>query len=431
MNRRQFLTDVGLAMGAVMLTPATAQSAQVEKLMPRQEKWRKVREQFLHLDNGKSEYVPFFFASHPKPVFEAINAHRLGLDRDPYGYFVKNVRKSMQTLSRVGAQYLEVSTKEIAWTDSTTMGISLLYNGLMLKPHQQILTSNNEHYATKTALELRHQRFGNPINTIALYKDIQTVSKTEIVNSIVSNINKDTRVLALTWVDSATGLKLPVRDIADALEPINAKRAHDDKVLLCIDGVHGFGIEQTSVGSLGCDFFMAGCHKWLFGPRGTGLLWGKSDAWQHVLPTIPSFVMKELANQEYGLYNTPGGFKSFEHYWSISEAFKFHLSLGKQDVAERIHHLNSYLKQGLAKIDDVEVITPQSSELSAGIVAFEVKGHKKRSVKKYLHSHDIYVSTPTKAHSYHLRLAPGLQTSEQELDLVLAALSAGAQTSFS
>ena len=53
-------------------------------------------------------------------------------------------------------------------------------------------------------------------------------------------------------------------------------RPERERVLLCVDGVHGFGVEETSPAELGCDLFAAGCHKWLFGPRGTGLLWGRA-----------------------------------------------------------------------------------------------------------------------------------------------------------
>ena len=77
-------------------------------------------------------------------------------------------------------------------------------------------------------------------------------------------ITPATRVLALTWVHSSTGLKLPLRAITDAVRRINAGRDEAGRVLVCVDGVHGFGIEDVVLSDLGCDFFMAGCHKWLF-----------------------------------------------------------------------------------------------------------------------------------------------------------------------
>ena len=91
---------------------------------------------------------------------------------------------------------------------------------------------------------------------------------------MMSRFSKTTPgVLALTWVHSDTGLKLPVRQIADALVPINAVRPLAARALLCVDGAHGLGVEDATVADLGCDFLVAGTHKWLFGPRGTGLVW--------------------------------------------------------------------------------------------------------------------------------------------------------------
>ena len=47
-----------------------------------------------------------------------------------------------------------------------------------------------------------------------------------------------------------------------------------DRILLCVDGVHGFGAVDVDLPDLGCDFLATGTHKWLFGPRGTGIAVG-------------------------------------------------------------------------------------------------------------------------------------------------------------
>src|SRR5690606_24134200 len=88
---------------------------------------------------------------------------------------------------------------------------------------------------------------------------------------------------------SSTGFKMPIRAIADGLAEINADREPDDQVLLGVDGVHGFGVENVSFADLGCDMLMAGCHKWLFGPRGTGIAAFSHKALDALRPTVPSF----------------------------------------------------------------------------------------------------------------------------------------------
>ncbi len=92
----------------------------------------------------------------------------------------------------------------------------------------------------------------------------------------------------------ASGVKLPVRAIAAAVDDINRKRDEQDRVLLIVDGVHGFGVEDENVADLGCDVFISGTHKWIFGPRGTGIVWARKAAWARMRPTIPSFVAIDL-----------------------------------------------------------------------------------------------------------------------------------------
>src|SRR5215207_2256159 len=104
---------------------------------------------------------------------------------------------------------------------------------------------------------------------------------------------------------------------------------------------------------LGCDFLVAGCHKWLFGPRGTGIVWGRPDAWPAVTHTIPSFSGAATP----GAANTPGGFHSFEHRWALAQSCAFHRQLGKARVAGRIHALAGRLKAGLAAMQHVRLHT--------------------------------------------------------------------------
>jgi selenocysteine lyase/cysteine desulfurase len=58
-----------------------------------------------------------------------------------------------------------------------------------------------------------------------------------------------------------------------------------------VDAVHGLGVEAEAATELGCDVFIAGCHKWLLGPRGTGIVWAHPRAHGAISPTIPSFTV--------------------------------------------------------------------------------------------------------------------------------------------
>jgi selenocysteine lyase/cysteine desulfurase len=42
---------------------------------------------------------------------------------------------------------------------------------------------------------------------------------------------------------------------------------------------------------------------------------------------------------DWGGSMTPGGFKSFEHLWAMTQAFDFHQQIGKSQISDRIHSL--------------------------------------------------------------------------------------------
>jgi isopenicillin-N epimerase len=46
-------------------------------------------------------------------------------------------------------------------------------------------------------------------------------------------------------------------------------------------------VEDETVAQMGCDFFVAGTHKWIFGPRGTGLIWAKAGVWKTMRQIFP------------------------------------------------------------------------------------------------------------------------------------------------
>ncbi len=427
LDRRRFLVRTGLAVGSRSLAVAPFVAPALPPWQPSPAGWEGVRRQF-NLASDLIHMAGFFLASHPKPVREAIERHRRGLDADPIGYYHEHNDVLVADVLRAAAEYFGADPRDIALTGSTTMGLGLLYGGLALRDGQEILTTTHDHYATSASLRLRAERTGTSVRSIPLYSDPATASREGIVAALTAAIRPQTRVVAITWVHSGTGVKLPVRDLADALSGINAGRPEAERALLCVDGVHGLGVEDVRMGHLGCDFFVAGCHKWLFGPRGTGLIWGAPGAWPATAATIPTFDAGVYASLGEGGPSiaagmTPGGFHSFEHRWALAEAFRFHLGIGKAAVAARVHELNRWLKEGLAGLRHVRLRTPLADELSAGIVCFEVDGLAPEAVVAGLRERRIVASVTPYA-TRHARLAPGLLTSREEVEETLRAVRA-------
>lgn len=433
LTRRQLLA-APLAIGAATLLPGAFATALAQETPPLPDltDWDGVRAQFT-LDPNWLHFASFYLVSHPAPVRDAVDAWRRAIDRNPYltvehnAYTEDEAKWVPGQVMRAAATYLGGQPTDIALTHNTTESLALVYHGLPLRAGEEVLATTHDHYSHLTSIRYATQRAGASLRQVTLYDDAASASVDSLVERLLGGIGPRTRVVGLTWVHSSTGMRLPIREMAHAL-----KQRHPD-VLLVVDGVHGFGSADEDIASTDIDYFCAGCHKWLFAPRGTGIVWASADNWARLRPLIPDFSEidgylawiegRERKGPTTAERMTPGGFQAFEHQWGMLAAFRMHQAMGRARVAARIRALNDRLKAQLAEIGRVRVHTPRTGDLSAGIVAFDVAGMTPDAVVKRLQAQRIIASASPYAVS-HARLAPSLVNTEDEVDRAVRAVRA-------
>jgi selenocysteine lyase/cysteine desulfurase len=350
------------------------------------------------LKPGYHHLAAFLLSPLTAPVAEAVERHRKGLDEDPGGYLAGHEAALDDAVAQAAARHLGAEPEEIALTDSTTMGLGLLYGGLRLRDRDEVVTTTHDFYSTYEALRLSGAR----ARRIRLYREPAAASKDEILDAVRRGIGPRTRALALTWVHSSTGVKLPLAEIAQALP---------ERVLLCVDAVHALGVEPPVRGPA---FLSAGTHKWLAGPRGTGNLHGR--AWDEVGAVIPPF-----GGRAPGARHTPGGYHSFEHRWALADAFELHAKIGPERIQARIHSLATRLKDGLADTPGMTLKTPRDPELSAGLTCCLRGDEDPRTTVERLRAKKVLASVTPYATPY-VRFGTGLFSGEDDVDAALGAL---------
>jgi selenocysteine lyase/cysteine desulfurase len=437
-SRRAFLGANAAAIGAALLPRTLLAEAEARALpMPPLDDWAKVRQQF-RLSPEYLHFSGFYIASHPEPVRAAIEGFRQALDENPFlvverGMFEDDAQNLQKKVCLDVAGYLGGKPDEIALTQNTTTGLALVYHGLPLKAGDEVLVTTHDHVVHHEAVRLATERNGASSRRIALFEEAPLATVDGIVSRVREGIRPNTRVLGITWVHSSTGIRLPVRQIADVVKEVNLKRDEATRVLLVVDGVHGLGMADETIAQMGCDFFCAGTHKWMFAPRGTGIVWAPAANWARIRPLIPSFSTLELyqawmENRPARGPNTadrvsPGGFQAYEHQWGMGAAFRMHQQMGRARVAARIHALNGQIKEGLAKNPRVKLHTPREVAMSGGICCFEVQGRPPGEVVAELLKHKIIASSSPYAVSY-ARLSAGLMNTPDEVEKALSAVRA-------
>ncbi|MFT7036348.1 MAG: selenocysteine lyase/cysteine desulfurase [Cyclobacteriaceae bacterium] len=421
MRRRKFMMNSGILLGSAMALPASLSAFSDATNPPlNSDSWESVRSQF-DINHDHIQMAQMLLASHPTPVREAINKHRKGFDESPAEYWEEHWLEQEALVTKEAARYMNAGVGEIALTDSTTQGLAMLYNGLKLKAGDEIVTTTHDHYVTEMSLHYASEKNGAVIKRIDEYADASKLTIDEVVSNITKAISDKTRIVAVTWVQSCTGVKLPIRAIADSIREINSKR--DKRIYFCVDGVHGFGNQDEDIPALGCDFFCAGTHKWIFGPRGTGLVWARKNAWDMVAPTIPAFRWNPFVKwleqplegeMTFGDLFSPGGFHAYDHRWSLDTAFQFQMEIGRSRIHQRTSAMSTAVKEAIGEMSHVQLITPIDTELSAGINCFRVKGLTADEVVKKFHEKGVIASASPYQDSVP-RLTPCVINTEEEV----------------
>ena len=397
--------------------------------------WRSVRALFP-LSPEWVHLASFLFVSHPRPVAEAIEHFRRKIDADPVWIELAALTDSegrpFRAVKRALADYVGGQPSEICLTSNTTGALAMAYHGLRIRGDQEILTTEHDHYSHHEAIRYAAARSGCGVRYVGLYDAPAAANAAQIVERIARAIRPTTRVVAVTWVHSSTGVKIPIAGIAEAVARANRGRAAADRCLLIVDGVHGFANQDVDAARLGADFFAAGTHKWLFAPRGTGFLWGRTDAWPELRPTIPSFDPDGMATWEAWMdrkplpattaaFVSPGGFLAYEHVLAIPAAVELHRTIGRSQIAARIAELNTMFRSEAAKIPRVQLHTPRDPSLSGGLSCFEIAGMTAEQVTDRLASRRIRTTSSPYKVSY-ARVSAGIANFPEDIETVLRAI---------
>ena len=237
-------------------------------------------------------------------------------------------------------------------------------------------------------------------------------SAQELLDPFVAAFGPRTRVVALTHVSNVSGVRLPVREIADA--------AHARGIHVHLDGAQSLGAVALDLRALGCDTYASSSHKWFLGPKEAGVLYVRDERipeiWATgVAPGWGSDAETDLA-----------GARKFESLGqrddaclaAMGTAADFHAQLGPAEVEARVAELATALKEGISEMG-IPLVTPMDPALSGGVVILEVAGDREAVFQRLYHDHGI-AGAPTGG----LRFSPHVYNTRAHVERALAGVAA-------
>ncbi len=310
--------------------------------------------------------------------------------------------------------------EEVAYTRNTTEGVNIVCNGLPLQKGDEIITSTHEHVGNTVAWLIRQKREGIVMKVF----EPSMRSAQENIDRIEELITKKTRALSISHVTTATGQVLPVKEIGNLAKANN--------LWYFIDGAQSAGMMPLDVHDIGCHAYATSGHKWLIGPKGTGLLYVSKDMldviraeWVGAYSNTGHFDMvtgevhlnPTAQRYEYGTVSTP-------LFVGLGASIEFLLSIGMENVWGRVHAMGTALKKGLNDLG-VEVLSPQHPDEQSSIITFRMKNVDRGDLQSFLwEEYKLRTRGIYEGGLNGIRISLHIYNSFNEVDKVLAAVDA-------
>jgi isopenicillin-N epimerase len=415
-SRREFLGTLGKGLGAAafgttllagLLDEVHAASAKIAHLTPLQaaadeDFWYTVQQSFsisraiINLNNGG-------VCPSPRIVTEAFVRYTWEQEELP-AYVMWQVLEPRSENVREGlARLFAVEKEEIAITRNASESLEILLLGLPLKTGDEVLTSAQDYPRMLTTLRQREAREGISLKIIPIATP--PGDPDELVEAFDKAMTPKTRLVLLSHINFTNGQIMPVKKIC-AL-------ARSRGIETVVDGAHAFAHLHFTQKDIGCDYFGTSLHKWLYAPKGTGLLFVKKEKIESIWPLMPAEKKQAADIRKYEEIGT----HSAAPRLAIAEALTFHHGIGGARKEARLRYLSRYWQNRIKDLPKVVFHTSLDDEQSCALGTVEIKGIEPGALQGYLFDkHKIFTTSISNDYFKGIRVTPNVYTTLEELD---------------
>ncbi|MEP4077203.1 aminotransferase class V-fold PLP-dependent enzyme [Haloferula sp.] len=253
------------------------------------------------------------FGACPRPVFEAYQQYQRTLEREPVDYLQRHFQEKMHVARADLAGFVGCGADDLAFVRNTTYGMNVVARSLSLKKGDVILISDHEYGAVDRMWRVIAEEYGAELVRVPLA--LPTATAEEVVEVFRARMDASVKVLALPHIAAETAVLLPVTQLL-AL-------AKEAGVISVIDGAHAPGQVPLDLASLGANFYVGNCHKWLLSPKGAGFVYAAPHMADRVRSPIIGWGNISEGSTALLLENEWQGTSDISAFMAVSDAIGF------------------------------------------------------------------------------------------------------------
>ncbi len=336
----------------------------------------------LYLDNAAT-------TQKPQRVIQSLT--------DYYHGYNANIHRGIHTLAEKATQAFEQTREksrsfinarhieEIIFVRGVTEAINLVataYGRAFIREGDEIIISALEHHSNIIPWQWVCTE------KKAVLKIIPINDEGELDMDAYENLlSSNTKVVAVNHISNSLGTVNPVEEII--------RLAHDRGAVVLIDGAQACGHVTVDVQNMDCDFYCISAHK-MYGPTGTGILYGKKELLEQMPPYQGGGEMIREVSFEKTTYNDlpykfEAGTPNIADVVAFRQALEFIDNLGRENISAHEQNLLIYATEKLSALPAIQLVG--TAKKKAGVLSFVVKGVHNFDIGQMLDARGIAVRT--------------------------------------
>lgn len=238
------------------------------------------------------------------------------------------------------------------------------------------------------------------------------------IESLISMIDADTRVVSISSVQFASGYRSDLERIGKAARAVDA--------LFCVDLIQGLGGHGYDLPAQYVDAASGAGHKWLCAPEGCGYLYLSERARERITPELIGWISVE---EPWNFTDREQSFKPNALAWEsgtgpsslfygLEESLKLITSAGLDNIEKHLDDLTATLCEGLEPLPYEIVSSRIKGEASAIVCVKHTGGMHCNEIASRLEAEKVIVSP----RDGRLRIAPHFYNNADDIQNFLSVL---------
>ena len=352
---------------------------------------------FINLESG-------YFSPSPESVKNYWVDFVNEINESPSYYMRTRQTEMREQVRNKLANYAGIQSDELVLTRNTTESMNIIIQGIKLDKGDEILRTNLEYPNIIQALDMRERRFGTKVRIVDV--PIHPKNQQEIVDKVISAVNKKTKVILISHMVFLNGQVFPVKEVC--------AKARELGLETIVDGAHSFSHVDMDISEIGCDYYASSLHKWLGAPLGNGLLYVKKGNVNRLWP-----LYGDTAYEDDNIMKLEHlGTRPCSDQNGIIPAIDFNLEIGKKEKSKRLKFLQMRWASELKENKNIILNTPLEEGQSYGIANVGVKNlPPSKLADKLFDDHNIFtVPIDDDRGIRGVRVSPNLYSTVEDID---------------